>query len=296
MRRRNEQRPRVSVIIPTLNEEATIAAAIKSASGRRTQVVVVDGGSTDRTMDLAAESGANVIRARRGRARQMNAGAAVANGEILLFLHADTTLPVGFDEAVCRTLERPDVCICAFRLAIEAEGWAFRLIEKLVNFRSRVFQMPYGDQAISIRARVFHDIGGFPDMPVMEDYALISGLRRTGLIAVTSLPVVTSARRWVLRGIWRTMLINQACIAAYLLGVPPRRIARWRGDPGGSRHQNKYDDVVKSECHRRTAYVVRAPGSRRENHLSTCEQAMRAAPTHKPMFGRPVEDSAMCEE
>ncbi len=259
--RDSQQRPRVSVIIPALNEEATIAAAIQSASQSAIEVIVVDGGSTDRTTALAAEAGAKVIRAKRGRARQMNAGAAAANGDVLLFLHADTILPEGFDEAVLHTLEQPSVCVCAFRLSIEAEAWSFRLIEKLVDFRSRVLQMPYGDQALSIRACTFRETGGFPDVPIMEDYALVRDLRRAGRIAVTPLTVITSARRWLLRGVWRTTLTNRACIVAYRIGVSPTRIARWRDDSGAPRLRSTADDTAMSESLHRLgdARKVRSP-------------------------------------
>ena len=222
------QRAQVSVIIPALNEEATITAAIRSASESGVEVVVVDGGSTDRTVAVAAETGVQVISAQRGRSFQMNAGAAVSRGEVLLFLHADTTLPQGFVDTVLGSLEQPSVSLLAFRLSIKADGWRYRLIEKAVSFRSRILRMPYGDQALSIRAQVFRDIGGFPDVPIMEDYALVRNLRRMGRIAVARQAVVTSARRWLNRGVWRTTITNQACIMAYLLGIPATRIVRWR--------------------------------------------------------------------
>lgn len=260
-RRASRQRPRVSVVIPALNEEATIAAAIRSVSGSASEVIVVDGGSADRTMAIAAETGAKVIRARSGRARQMNAGAAAAKGDVLLFLHADTTLPEGFDEAISWNLEQPDVCLCAFRLSINAKGCSFRLIEKLVNLRSRLLQMPYGDQALSIRADVFRRCGGFPDVPIMEDYALVRGLRRTGRIAVAPLSVVTSARRWLHCGVWQTTLANQVYITAYRIGVPPTLIARWRGNSGTPGHRTGADEPVMSRCLTRPGRPLKAPGT-----------------------------------
>ena len=256
-----QQRPRVSVIIPALNEEETISRAIQSASGSGIEVVVVDGGSTDRTMALAAKAGAKVIRAQRCRARQMNAGAAVAKGEVLLFLHADTTLPEGFDGAISHTLEQPDVCACAFRLSIDAKGWSFRLIERLVDLRSRLFQMPYGDQALSLRARTFRDIGGFRGVPIMEDYVLMRRLRRAGRIEISPLTAVTSARRWLLRGVWRATVTNQACIAAYRIGVSPARIARWREDSDAPRFRAKAHDTAKSECPHLSRHTEHVPDS-----------------------------------
>jgi len=220
---------RLSVIIPALNEEKTIGHTLERVRGGNVwEVIVVDGRSTDRTRDIARAHGATVIESSPGRGRQLAAGAAAAAGDTLLFVHADTSLPTGFDDYVFRVLDRPGVVAGAFRLLIDAEGPSFRLIEKMVNFRSRVRQMPYGDQAIFVSADVLRESGGFPDLPIMEDYALIRRLRRMGRIQIAPATVVTSARRWLEGGVWRTTLRNQACIVAYRLGVPPARIARCR--------------------------------------------------------------------
>ncbi len=128
-----------------------------------------------------------------------------------------------------KPLDQSRVCAGAFRLLIDGEGRSVRLIERMVNIRSRVRQMPYGDQAIFVRATVFHEAGGFPDLPIMEDYVLIRRLRRIGRIEFAPATVVTSARRWIKHGVWRTTLLNQVCIVAYFLGGSPKRIARWRG-------------------------------------------------------------------
>jgi rSAM/selenodomain-associated transferase 2 len=225
-------RPLISVIIPTFDEESTILSAIASASAGGVEVVVADGGSTDRTRDLASGAGATVIRAKRGRGSQMNAGAAVAGGEILIFLHADTVLPPGFGDAVLDVLGQQEVSLCAFRLSIAAKGWSYRVIEKMVQMRSRVCQMPYGDQALSVRADVFRDMDGYRDWPVMEDYAFVDGLRRVGRVTMARLSVVTSPRRWRLGGVLRTTLANRATVVAFRLGVPPARIAKWRASRG----------------------------------------------------------------
>ncbi len=228
---------RLSVIIPALNEEKTIGRTLKRLRGGSVwEVIVIDGQSTDRTREIARAYGAMVIESSPGRGRQLTVGAAAATGDTLLFLHADTFLPLCFDEHICRVLDQPGVCAGAFRLLIDAEGRSFRLIEKLVNFRSRVRRMPYGDQAVFVPADVFHRAGGFPDLPIMEDYALVRRLRRMGRIEIAPATVVTSARRWLEHGVWRTTLLNQVCIAAYRLGVPPARIARWcgRSVPSGS--------------------------------------------------------------
>ena len=220
---------RLSVIIPTFNEERTIGHTLdRVRGGSAWEVIVVDGQSTDRTCEIARVHGAMVVQSSPGRGRQLAVGASIATGDTLLFLHADTLLPLGFDDYIFRVLDRPGVCAGAFRLLIDSEGWPFRLIERMVNFRSRVRQMPYGDQAIFVRANVFHEAGGFPDLPIMEDYALIRRLRRIGRIEIAPATVLTSARRWTKHGVWRTTLLNQVCIAAYWLGVPASRIARWR--------------------------------------------------------------------
>ena len=220
---------RLSVVIPTFNEEETIAHTLgRVREGNVWEVIVVDGQSTDRTREIARAHGATVVESPRGRGRQLTAGASIATGDTLLFLHADTSLPSGFADDVSRALDQPGVCAGAFRLLIDAPGRSFRLIEKLVHFRSRVRQMPYGDQAIFVPASVFQEAGGFPDLPIMEDYALIRRLRRMGRIEIAPAAVVTSARRWIKHGVWRTTLCNQACLLAHWLGVPAARIARWR--------------------------------------------------------------------
>ena len=209
---------RLSVIIPTLNEENTISHTLdRVRAGRTWEVIVVDGRSTDRTREIASTHGATVVESAPGRARQLTAGVSIATGDTFLFLHADTALPSSFDEYIHRALARSGVCAGAFRLLIDAAGRPFRLIEKMVNFRSRVHQMPYGDQAIFVPADVFHRAGGFPDLPIMEDYALVRRLRRMGRIEIASAPVVTSPRRWLDHGVWRTTLRNQFLIAAYML-------------------------------------------------------------------------------
>lgn len=161
----------------------------------------------------------------------MNLGALSATGNILLFLHADTRLPQSFDKMVYHALSAPECdkqpVAGAFALSIDAPLQSLRVVEWGVNWRSRWLQMPYGDQAIFIKSSVFHQIGGFPDLPIMEDFELMRRLRQQGRIALISVPVVTSARRWLKLGVWQTTLINQLTIAAYFLGIPPQQIARW---------------------------------------------------------------------
>jgi rSAM/selenodomain-associated transferase 2 len=191
------------------------------------EVIVVDGGSQDDTVQLAQSWGVKVLSAGGDRAGQMNAGALAATGDILLFLHADTCLPTGFDALVRQALNQPKAVAGAFVLRINASLLGLRLIERGVNWRSRWLQMPYGDQAIFLKTEVFHDLGGFPKLPIMEDFELMRHLRRFGRIVIIPTPVLTSGRRWQKLGVLKTTLINQLVIVAYFLGVPPERIVRW---------------------------------------------------------------------
>jgi rSAM/selenodomain-associated transferase 2 len=219
---------RISVIMPTFNEAADLPATLANTQGAAdVEVIVIDGGSDDKTADVARSWGAEVLASAPGRARQMNLGAARATGELFLFLHADTRLPVGFDRYVRKILARPGVVAGAFRLRVDGDLPGLRIMERLVNARSRHLQFPYGDQAIFLRASLFREIGGFPDMPIMEDFELVRRLRRRGRIVIAPVPVLTSARRWENLGIVRTTVINYAIPLAYYLGAPPSQLARW---------------------------------------------------------------------
>jgi len=218
----------LSVIIPAINEEAFIADAVASAGpAENVQVLVVDGGSTDATVHIARDAGAWVLEAPKGRALQMNAGAEAASGRALLFLHADTCLPQGYQIHVKRILSRPGVSAGAFRLGIRAPGVSMRIVEHIANLRSRFLQMPYGDQAIFLEKRIFQKVGGFPEIPIMEDFALMKRLAKLGRIAPVPAAVSTSARRWLRMGVWRATWINQLVVAAYVLGFSPRRIQKF---------------------------------------------------------------------
>ena len=219
---------RLSIIIPTYNEEKTIGDTLdRVLAGNVWEVIVVDGQSTDRTRAIARTRGVTVVESSPCRGRQLTKGASIATGDTLLFLHADTILPERYDEYVFRALAKPIVSAGAFRLLIDADGRLFRVIENMVNLRSHIRQMPYGDQAIFMSTNTFHDVGGFPDIPVMEDYAMILRLRRMGRIEIAPAPVITSARRWIKHGVWRTTLRNQICIAAFWMGLSPSSIAQW---------------------------------------------------------------------
>jgi uncharacterized protein len=224
---------KISVIIPVLNEAPTIQKCLSQVQqSLDVEVIVVDGGSWDETVQLAKASGARVLMSSPGRATQMNTGANAATGDILLFLHVDTQLPDCFTQAVRQTLQAAGVVAGAFELHIDGTLPGLRWVEWGVKWRSRLFQLPYGDQAIFLKADTFSKIGGFPDLPIMEDFELIRRLKQLGRIAIAPYSVLTSARRWEKLGVLRTALLNQLMIVAYLLGVSGDRLVCWyRGKP-----------------------------------------------------------------
>jgi rSAM/selenodomain-associated transferase 2 len=215
----------LSVIIPALNEEGTIASTLRPIQACRCEVMVVDGGSEDRTIDIARQCGAAVITEPGGRARQQNAGAAKARGKILLFLHADTSVPSDFEHQVFHTLMDHRVVAGAFRFKTDYDHWGMRLVEKTVQIRSRLFQMPYGDQALFLPKTTFEKAGGFPLVPIAEDLYLVRRLGRLGRVALAPGAVVTSGRRWRKLGLLRTTLINYLIAIGCIAGINPRRLA-----------------------------------------------------------------------
>ncbi|MCH7908295.1 MAG: TIGR04283 family arsenosugar biosynthesis glycosyltransferase, partial [Candidatus Hydrogenedentes bacterium] len=218
----------ISIIIPTLNEAAGIQDTIDCLNGAdRVDVCVVDGGSDDGTPERVRKRGVPVLHSTRGRAAQMNRGAARAEGDILLFLHADTRLPTGFEEHVRIAMAQPDVSAGAFTFSTNERSLAMRAIAWMTNQRARRLGMPYGDQALFMRKHRFREIGGYPDIPIMEDFVLMRRLRRQGRIVILPECAVTSARRWNTVGKWRTTLYNQFVIVLFLIGIPPDRLARF---------------------------------------------------------------------
>jgi len=254
---------KLAVVIPALDEEARVAAAVASARAVEgsaagaagsvpaafspangpnekavpmrapapapagdLDVVVVDGGSADATAERARAAGARVVASAPGRARQLEAGARAAVGDAVVFLHADSRLPRGWDRAVRDALADPGVAGGAFRLRYEGGGPALRLVEWGAGLRARLLRLPYGDQALFVRRSVLQAMGGVPQVPLMEDLDLVRETRRRGRLAILPLAVTTSGRRY--RGrVLRHMLRNWVALAAWRLGLDRRRVAAW---------------------------------------------------------------------
>jgi rSAM/selenodomain-associated transferase 2 len=218
---------RISVVIPALNEAANISRAVKSAwSARADEVLVVDGGSQDQTVDVAAGEDATVLVGAAGRSVQQNLGAQQATGDVLLFQHADNRLDNGACEQIRSRLRDERVVCGAFRQRIEATGWRYRLLEFGNAQRVVWCGLPYGDQAIFVRKAIFEQLGGFPEVPLMEDLMLMRQVRRRWRPVLLDGPVYISARRWKEYGVIRQTARNWCLVAAYTLGVPPERLAK----------------------------------------------------------------------
>lgn len=224
---------RISVVIPTLDEEARIGPLVRDLVARRSfhEVLVVDGGSTDATVRSAHEAGARVILAERGRATQLGAGAAAACGDVLLFLHADVRLPHDAEERIRRNLRGAAVA-GAFRTRTVNDGarsWIEPLLP-LCDLRASRTRLPYGDQALYVWRQAFEAVGGFPVQPLFEDLELARRLRRIGRIVVDPEPVQVSGRRFVARPFYFLAVMNLFPVL-YRLGVPVDWLARFYGHP-----------------------------------------------------------------
>lgn len=215
----------ISVIIPALNEEDRISRLGSMLQPLGSEIILVDGGSTDRTVMAAEDSGFTVLRSAPGRAIQMNKGAHHSDGTILLFLHADTVLPDNFTQPILEAFEDTKIALTAFSLSVDTKSLLLRAIIGIANLRSRWLRLPYGDQAIALRATTFFRLGGFPELPIMEDYQLVKRASRVGSIITFQQKVSTSARRWKRLGILQTTLINQIVVVGFKLGVAPERLA-----------------------------------------------------------------------
>ncbi len=217
--------PYISVIIPALNEENSIEAAISTAANQDAEVIVVDGGSDDHTVQKATAAGAMVQTSDPGRAVQQNYGAGLAQGKTLLFLHADTILPGDYVDYVFEALMDPKAVGGAFRFKTDWDSPMMRATEFLTNFRSRYLKLPYGDQGVFVRKSAFENNNGFPLVNIAEDLFFIRELARKGRIKIVPAETVTSARRWKRLGICRVTLINQLIAAGCFIGVSPRLLA-----------------------------------------------------------------------
>ena len=222
--------PRISVIVPTLNEHACLTATLNAlALAPGDELIVVDAGSTDGTPDIARRYTSRFYQGPRGRAQQMNHGAWHARGDVLLFLHADTLLPADGLDAVRSALQQPDTVGGAFRLIIAPATPALRLVAWGTNLRSRVGGLPYGDQALFVPRRIFDELGGYDDVPFMEDIRLVQALRRRGRLIILPQAVATSGRRWQRDGVLFTTVRNIVLMTLYFCGVRPATLKRWYG-------------------------------------------------------------------
>jgi rSAM/selenodomain-associated transferase 2 len=219
----------LSIVVPARNEAAGIVGALDPLQALRAaghELIVVDGGSGDGTADLAAPLADRLLAAARGRARQMNAGAGAARGEVLLFLHADTRLPAGADRLILDGLASSGRAWGRFDVSIEGRHRLLPAVAWLMNRRSRWTGIATGDQAIFVRRDAFAAVGGFPPLALMEDIALSAALKRVSPPLCLRERVVTSGRRWESRGVIRTILLMWGLRLRYFLGASPERLAR----------------------------------------------------------------------
>jgi rSAM/selenodomain-associated transferase 2 len=220
---------RFSIIMPVLNEEAVLdnqlAHLIQQCAHYDYELLIVDGGSSDQTVALAQRYG-QVILSPRGRAIQMNAGAAYASGDVLMFLHADTRLPNDAFCAIERIFASPEVVACAFKICFNCDQWPYQLVAFFTNVRSRLRILFTGDQAYVIRASSFKAVGGYPDQPLMEDLEIITRLRKIGKVILLQQYVTTSSRRHEKMGLLRTVLLMWYLRTLYKFGVSPAQLQR----------------------------------------------------------------------
>lgn len=229
----------LSIVIPALNEAANLERLLPelALTCPDAEVIVVDGGSTDGTSDLVRRfPHVRLIEAERGRAQQMNAGARIASGSALVFLHADTALPPGAQAAIQDALRLPGVVGGRFDVRFDNPRPIFKLIATMMNLRSRLTGIATGDQAIFVRRRIFESLEGYPNIPLMEDVEFSRRLKRQGRVACLGLCVTTSPRKWEREGVLRTILLMWTLRLLHCAGAEPARLHRWYygGRPGES--------------------------------------------------------------
>ena len=221
----------ISVIVPVLDEEKTVAATLQVLVALSPhEVIVVDGGSGDRSREICQRFAVKLFTAERGRARQMNYGAARARGDVLMFLHADTRLPSSAFDDIAAAMSDPHYVGGRFDVELAGAHWMLKVIGALINCRSRATKIATGDQALFVRREVFDRMGGFPDIALMEDIAFCRALKRLGGVACLRSRVITSARRWERDGVWRTIFKMWSLKVCYLAGVSPMRLKRFYAD------------------------------------------------------------------
>ena len=219
----------VSIIIPVLNEEKEIEKFLKQFRKFRKQseIILVDGGSKDKTIEIASRFDyVTIISSRRGRARQMNAGAKAANGDVLIFLHADTYLPINAIEAVKKVVVNGSDYGC-FGVKINSRRLSLIIASKLINIRTKITHVASGDQTIFVRRELFEEVGGYADIPLMEDLELTRRLKEIGDFVELSLRVSTSSRRWEEWGVYKTILTMWSLRTLYYIGVSPEKLAEF---------------------------------------------------------------------
>lgn len=224
--------PSLSIIIPVLNEGERLAATLDALAPLRAlgvEIVVVDGGSRDATVQRARLRASKVISAPRGRATQMNAGAEKATSDILLFLHGDTLLPSDADHVLLKGLEASGRAWGRFDVQIDSKSPLLRIVSRMMNARSRLSGIATGDQAIFVKRDAFQKVGGFPAIELMEDIALCKLLKRIGPPLCLRERVITSARRWEKRGVLRTILLMWRLRLAFFFGADPKELAQLYG-------------------------------------------------------------------
>ncbi|MCF8107019.1 MAG: TIGR04283 family arsenosugar biosynthesis glycosyltransferase [Desulfohalobiaceae bacterium] len=221
-----DEPPLISLVLPTLNEEQFLPATLNSLrSGNNVEIIVADGGSRDRTTEIAESFGAKLIHSGPGRGRQMNLGAARAEGEILVFVHADTRLPFLYDCALRRSMASGAIG-GAFEFALDKPFPGSTMVTRMVGLRSRYLKTPYGDQAYFVRAEDFAVLGGFPEIPILEDVHFWRTLTTRGRVRIIGLPAVTSGRRWREIGVLKTTFINQLIMSGDRLGISPWKLVK----------------------------------------------------------------------
>jgi rSAM/selenodomain-associated transferase 2 len=219
---------KLSIIIPVLNEAQRLPHALECLAPvreRGVEVIIVDGGSEDETLAAAVRVGGRLVNSSKGRARQMNTGARIASGEILLFLHVDTTLPENADRLIETAMCDRRLVWGRFDVHIQGRPWMLTVIAALMNWRSRISEIATGDQAIFVARSAFESVGGFPDQPLMEDIEICKRLRALSPPACLRARAVTSGRRWESCGVWRTIILMWRLRWAYWRGVPASVLA-----------------------------------------------------------------------